>query len=148
MQMYAIKMTPICIYMLVVCSKIQGILYADNVQNMYRKCAERTCRNMQLILFQYASIMQIYAVNMQTYTIYMPHICNKYAYNIQTLCQDLKFSSYGFICHLDTEICLQYVPTYKVYADICRQKCAYRMQKYADVHIVCRHMQKYVSYMQ
>ena len=70
----------------------------------------------------------------------MQHICNKYAYNIQTLCQDLKFSSYGFICHLDTEICLQYVPTYKVYADICRQKCAYRMQKYADVHIVCRHM--------
>ena len=68
-------------------------------------------------------------------------MCNKYAYNIQTLCQELHL--YAFICQLYIEICLPYVLIYKVYADICRQKCACCMQKYVYVHVLYA---EYASY--
>ena len=71
-------------------------------------------------------------------------MCNKYAYNIQTLCQELHL--YAFICQLYIEICLPYVLIYKVYADICRQKCACCMQKYVYVNVLQNmHHMEYAS---
>ena len=69
---------------------------------------------------------------------------NKYAYNIQTVCQELHL--YAFICQLYIEICLPYVLIYKVYADICRQKCACCMQKYVYVNVLQNmHHMEYAS---
>ena len=74
----------------------------------------------------------------------MQHICNKYAYNIQTVRQDMHL--YAFICQLCTEICLPYVLIYikymqaemcMLYAEIC--KCAYCMQTciiYTEICII------------
>ena len=54
---------------------------------------------------QYTNICT--AANMHIYTIYMPNVCNKYAYNFRTECQEMHLCA--FICQLYTEISLPYM---------------------------------------
>ena len=51
--------------------------------------------------------IQIYAANMHMYTIYMPYVCNKYAYNFKTECQEMHLCA--LTCQLYTEISLPYM---------------------------------------
>ena len=106
----------------------------------------------EIICFRYACNTQIYAVNMYIYT----HICNRYAFFIQTACQDMGCMHTNtswiqkYACHmlLYAKYMHPYASNYMcmLYAEICQ--CAYCMQKYGlcmqNVHYICHIYAPYI----